>query len=750
MATKNITLGTDGLMNIVFGQQDENDVTAIVFDFEDWKDEFGSGDLSLSVQRPKDQWPYDVELTVSGTTATWNVSETDTAYAGLGHFQVSYVVSGVVKKSIVYKFTVYESLGAVGEVLTPQQVRTFVDEVEDKVEELEGMIDDALPTDTALTTAGKAADAKKVGDELSTLKEDLSESHIADDNNFLHYINAINDVYNDENSVDVKQHFAMIRGDAVTGTPESSTKRCYCKMMIQKPGEKIYFDDLNYKISPVFVRGENTIKPGWITSSPYTNGLSQAVDFALVTVADLDGNVVDLDNATNTTYLHKTLTHNIDVPTAYVSASGADTNDGSYASPFKTVNKALEKGATKICLFAGDYRQQIDASKSKTGIIEIVNISDTAKVYFRPSNITIASTETAVEGYTKVYQATTAFSPEANNNRIFQRNADDYDTEIQDSERLPQERGYKYRVPGCTIIKKCSSNTLADALSEIENSDEYKWYLDNGTIYFSRRASVTSSLPLVFSTGDYLFTNLSAKNTIKLTGIDTEFMGININNTINSVITDCSSRFVYGAGCFTYDNAHNAKFVRCEACSAFNGTIGDGFNAHGATGGSSIAHKTTAILIDCWSHDNNDDGFSDHECCESLIIGGLFEYNGKAGITPSYGSHCTCHGVYSRHNYNGFVYTGEVTVAEGGQKGQILCYNCVSESNTRGTGNHSGYQVESKNTMVLVGCKSINNAYGYFATSNTYITIIDCSSSGDTTVKAGGGTRNIITSTMVS
>lgn len=652
---------------------------------------------------------------------------------------------------------VSEQLPSILEEYLPSEVSNQLNEKlpETFEQEVPGMIDEYCSDhfsewsgalDSSCTQSNMAAPADKVGE----INSALSNSEVSDDVNYLAYVNAINSVYNNDSSIDVKQSFPMFRGNATSGTPVTHAKRCYCKMMIQNYGEKIYFDDSQYKIDVVYVTGGTTQESGWVTTSPHTKGIVADTDFAYVTVADKNDNVVDLINATKTTYLQKTLTHSIEVPTAYVSASGADTNDGSYASPFKTVNKALEKGATKVCLFAGDYRQQIDASKSKTGRIEIINISDTGKVYFRPVSITVASTETATSGYTKVYQASTSFDPEANNNRIFQRNVDDFATEIQDAERLPQERGYKYRVLNNTIIKKCSSNTLSDALSEIESSDEYKWYINSGTIYFSRRSAVTSGNPLAYATGDYLFTNLSAKNTIIMTGVDTEFMGINVDNTINSVITDCSSRFVYGAGCFTYDNAHNAKFVRCEACSAFNGTIGDGFNAHGTTGGSKFAHKTTGTLIDCWSHDNNDDGFSDHECCESLIIGGLFEYNGKAGITPSYGAHCTCHGVYSRHNYNGFIYTGEATQAEAGQKGQLLCYNCVSEENTRGTGNHSGYQLESNNTMYLVGCKSINNAYGYYATSGTFMTIIDCGSSGDTVIKVGAGSKTIVASTIVT
>lgn len=131
MVTVNINLGDATKLNLILGRQNENEVTEVVFDFSAWNTEFGSGTVGLSVQRPGDKQPYAVVPTVSGTDATWEISSLDTAYKGVGEIQVTYTVGTVVKKSVVYKFTVYESLGANGEYPSPGQ--TWQEEIEDEL-----------------------------------------------------------------------------------------------------------------------------------------------------------------------------------------------------------------------------------------------------------------------------------------------------------------------------------------------------------------------------------------------------------------------------------------------------------------------------------------------------------------------------------------------------------------------------------------------------------------------------------------
>lgn len=139
MGTVNVVLGEDTRLNLILGQQLENAVTEVVFDFSAWQTTYGSGTLALSVQRPGDEMPYAVTLTTSGTDATWSVTNLDTAYKGVGHIQLTYTVGSAIKKSVVYKFTVYESLGANGEYPSPGQ--TWQEGIEDDIEGLRTDVD---------------------------------------------------------------------------------------------------------------------------------------------------------------------------------------------------------------------------------------------------------------------------------------------------------------------------------------------------------------------------------------------------------------------------------------------------------------------------------------------------------------------------------------------------------------------------------------------------------------------------------
>lgn len=157
MSTINIDLAADTILNVMIGQQDENEVREVVFDFSGWYTTYGSGTISLAIQRPKDEWPYEGTLTVDSTNhkATWEISETDTAYAGTGQIQLSYKVGDAKKKSVVYRFTCHKSLGALGSVVTPVQIQTFIDEVEEALQTMDGKLDD-------------------MEDEITDVKSDLS------------------------------------------------------------------------------------------------------------------------------------------------------------------------------------------------------------------------------------------------------------------------------------------------------------------------------------------------------------------------------------------------------------------------------------------------------------------------------------------------------------------------------------------------------------------------------------------------
>ena len=444
----------------------------------------------------------------------------------------------------------------------------------------------------------------------------------------------------------------------------------------------------------------------------------------------------------------------------FVSPNGDDTNNGlTVNTPLKTINEALKRNAENIQLLSGIYYEQINLSNAKNKNINISNYVTTGHVVIKDPHACISTTETKVNGYTNVYSCPFAYGENGisnDNTWLYQENVNDETTLIPSSEVHPLQRGYFYRCRD-TKIYRTSSTELLDALNEIDNSDVYKWFHDNTNhiLYFSRPHDVDEDHPIATSFAYKLFTGNTRNYTINMSGIEVKYFIFNLENTLNSTITDCKSSNVFGMGAFTYNNCLNIKFIRCEAVSCITGRNGDGFNGHGTVSSDDIFNKNiTATFIDCYAHDNNDDGYSDHEKSETTIIGGLFEYNGKAGITPAQGSHCTCYNVYSRKNCNGFMYINQVNNNEGGNGGQLICYNCYAENNNRSdkTWDHGmGYVVyNANNKIICINCVSEGHETGYTANNNTNMTLINCTSINDTNVKTGSEYMTIKNGTIVS
>lgn len=442
---------------------------------------------------------------------------------------------------------------------------------------------------------------------------------------------------------------------------------------------------------------------------------------------------------------------------AYVSTSGNDSNDGSTPqSPFATINHALEKGYNNIRVFGGKYLQRIDLTKLKSASVSITAYERDKQPVFIDSGAILSTSASSVSGYTKVKKFTKAMTIDANLSWIFQDGSSDVTTLISDAERHPLQRGKVYRCYD-TMIEKCTSATLADALTEIENADTYKWYKDGNDWYFSSPEAVSSSKPICAGRG-YSFFNMNGVDVtvrniaVNISGIAVKYMSFNISGTVNSTITDCMCANVKDDGCFKYDNCLNATFVRCEAARCRKGDTGDGFNAHATNAANdAFAKCVTGMMIDCWSHDNYDDGYSNHQRGEDTIIGGLFEYNGKAGVTPAYGTHCTCYNVLSRQNYGGFYVVGEADSAEGGVGTQLICYNCVAQDNYRG-GLYTGfYTAHAGNSAILYNCKAIGNNRAYRAAENTTMLLVDCTAlDNHAEIKYGDGTITVKNTTLVT
>lgn len=480
---------------------------------------------------------------------------------------------------------------------------------------------------------------------------------------------------------------------------------------------------------------------------------SFTISLRKTTETDINVNVYDKVDFVATSFYDRAYI-NTSVPMnrkIYVSTNGSDTNNGTATSPVATVNKALELGATHVLVSGGNYSQTVDLKKCKSPFVSIKSIAPTSRVIFYAPDCLIAETETSVSGYTKVYVADTTHTFPQTTSKIFQNGVNDTTTRVVQTEIHALQRGAFYRSED-TKMHKCTATALNDALTEIENATEYKWFFDTSSskIYFSRPQAITSTNPLM--TGLYdtaFFTNLSRDIHVEMVGIEVKYARLNL---MSAEITDCKVANACGGG-IIYNNGVGIKLTRCEVLNAYSGTLGDGICA---TGSNQYGRNkgTTITMTDCWVHDNNDDGFSDHCGCESTLIGGLYEYNGKGGVLPTGGGSCTCYNVISRRNAIGFEIAGtssSQSVASGRNGQQIDCFNCIAENNTNGVGYGFFIAGNKGMTMNLYNCISRGNTIGYYGSYNVADAIMnafDCCTLGDGSAKAN--TVNVFTANPLS
>lgn len=442
----------------------------------------------------------------------------------------------------------------------------------------------------------------------------------------------------------------------------------------------------------------------------------------------------------DTLYLNITPKFLGNTPTVYyVSADGNDNNDGRTAeAPKATVTSAIKSGAKTVLVSGGKYYQSVDFDGIE-GNIKIAPATPDGLPEFYAPDALITDSETAVPGYTKVYSAPCSKTFDSKIVWIFQDDVPDASTEITTSERHPLQRGKQYRC-GDTKIVKCSSESVSDALAEIESASAYKWFHDsaNSIIYFSRPQAVTEINPIMASFINTFLKNKTRKLSLEIVGISVKYQFVSLLGLASAILSDCSCVNCCAAGAYRWDRGVSIKLYRCEAArTCFGTSAGDGFNAHSENTGDAFAHQTSCILFDCWSHDNVDDGYSDHERCEITLYGGLYEHNGGGGVTPAIGSHCTCYNVLSRYNDEAdFFYSGNPVSSEGGVGGQIACYGCVSI----GKGSGRGFRLNGSEIQGLFyNCICIDRDTGFFSESNggTQVgTLINCSTSGCTTPRS--------------
>ena len=415
---------------------------------------------------------------------------------------------------------------------------------------------------------------------------------------------------------------------------------------------------------------------------------------------------------------------------------GNDDNTGeSEKNAYRTFDKALKStGRDATIILAGDISEAFNISTGSKHSIRLIGKQGYVNRIIMGTKITGAS---LVSDSDRVYEANVETFPTGSDFRIFQHEVPDETTLIPEGERHPLQRGKTYRLDSSKIVR-------AESLDSVKSSDTLCYYYDTSAkkLYFKIKEGTTlSENPVYIPTNTPAIFNNNGRVDLEIANIEVWYSGgFSLSSCHNAHIIDCAAKFTYGGGGMYWNNSIGMALVRCESAGTFSGTsTGDGFNAHSNTSGDARSKHTTATLIDCWSHDNNDDGYSDHERCETTIMGGLFEYNDKGGLTPSYGAQDSFYNVYCRKQIkDGITLTGGATEAEGGKGSQVVAYNCVCENNSVYNFSVKGEVGKDVNTMILVNCISINGGIaGYYANDNTKLVLKNCTDKGSSEVKVG-------------
>ena len=429
-------------------------------------------------------------------------------------------------------------------------------------------------------------------------------------------------------------------------------------------------------------------------------------------------------------------TVNTTTAVVYVDAvNGNDTNPGTTESAaLATFAAAFSKtGVDTTIILIGDTTERLNIkAKSNQRSVRLIGKRGLVNRIICGTKI---DSGTLVAGTTNVYQTPLSSFSTADSFQLFQHEVFDESTLIPDDERHPLQRGKTYRCDSTKI-------TRVTSLNAVKTSEGYTFFYDTNAqmLYVKIKEGTTLATNPVYIPGGSGISGNDGSVAFEMVNIECWYGSISLRFCHGGRVIDCAAKYAFGGGAWSWEAAIGVELIRCEATRAFSGSsTGDGFNAHSSTDDPALAKHTVATLIDCWSHDNNDDGYSDHERCETTIIGGLFEYNVKAGLTPAYGCHDTIYNAYCRKQVNnGIALVGSATAAEGGRGSQIFVVGCICENNKNNfyvSGDKSG---KDENFGKFVNCISLNGTqYGYLCGENARIELNNCTDSGSPTAKRG-------------
>jgi len=203
-----------------FGYEWEDNVTQIIFNYDESWLSYGDGEFKVRVLRPGDKEAYNATNVVDNRslmTLVMTVTDIELSRKGRGELQLVYICHDVVKKSEIYTFVVRRAIDS--EVVNPPK-GSIIAEVEESLSEIKdeiGNLDDLSTTNkTDLITAINEVNEKASGKTIDVDSELIAVSTNPLQNKIitLSFMNALDRLERDESQIsDNAQNVSGLQND---------------------------------------------------------------------------------------------------------------------------------------------------------------------------------------------------------------------------------------------------------------------------------------------------------------------------------------------------------------------------------------------------------------------------------------------------------------------------------------------------------------------------------------------------------
>lgn len=171
------TVTTDSGAILPLGRQGEHGVRQVRFDLSYLIETFGEGTAILVHQRSQDLAPYIVSAVQDGDRLEWTVTDSDTAYKGLGKAEIRWTVGDNLAKTVTYKTSVQRSLTEQTEI--PEPLESWYDQMLEQIGNSQEYAQQAAQSaETAQQAASDAAEetADAIRTEMSGYADSARQS----------------------------------------------------------------------------------------------------------------------------------------------------------------------------------------------------------------------------------------------------------------------------------------------------------------------------------------------------------------------------------------------------------------------------------------------------------------------------------------------------------------------------------------------------------------------------------------------